>query len=99
MGEWNRDIPWRQGHLLDSGTIKALGVCNLQSPEKTAVIVVSHDCDLVQSIESEPNVEVIVGRFLAEKANGNFTYSKNARKLHLEILRADQTVVLELVST
>ena len=98
MGEWKRDIPWRQGHLLDSDTIRALGMCNFQSPEKTAVIVVSHDCDLVQSIESEPNVEVIVGR-LAEKADGNFTYSKNARKLHLEISQGNQVVVLELVST
>lgn len=99
MSDWNREILWRQGHLLDSGTIKALGISDSESPEKTAVIIVSHDCDLVQSIQREPHVEVIVGRLFPGKPDGNFTYSKNARKLHLEILQGNQTAVLELIST
>jgi hypothetical protein len=99
MSDWNRETPWRQGHLLDDDTVKALALSDSRSPNKTAGVVISHDCDLVQSIEREPYVEVIVGRFLGENANGNFTHAKNARKLHLERSSGSQPVTLELVAT
>jgi len=99
MSGWNRATPWRQGHLLDDDTVKALALSNSESPDKTAVMVISHDCDLAQPIEREPYVEVIVGRFLEEKANGNFTHAKNIRKLHLEQSSSSESLTVELVAT
>lgn len=83
MAEWNRDTPWRQGHLLGSDAIAALGLGHPIEPERTLVVVVSHDCDLAQAPEGEPLIEVIVGRQMMDK-DGNSTHAKNARKLHVE---------------
>ena len=82
MTEWNRDTPWRQGHLLDDDAIDALGLRHPAHPEQTVVAVATHDCDLAQDPEWEPRVEVVVG-CMADK-DGNCTHAKNARKLHVE---------------
>jgi len=99
MSDWNRETAWRQGHLLDDDTIKTLSLSNSQLQDRTAVVVISHDCDLVQSVQSEPDVEIIVGRFLDKAADGNFTHAKNARRLHLERSSGGHPVTLELVAT
>lgn len=83
MAKWNRDTPWRQGHLLDSDAVAALGLRHAVEPEQTLVIVASHDCDLTQHPDGEPKVEVLVGRLLAEK-DGTYANAKSARKLHIE---------------
>ena len=82
MAEWSRDTPWRQGHLLGKDSIEALGLHDAVAPDKTLVIVASHDCDLAQDPDAEPVVEVVVGRLLTDK-DGNCTHAKNARKLHV----------------
>ena len=87
MAEWNRDTPWRQGHLLGDDALEALGLHHAVAPDKTLVIVASHDCDLAQAPEGEPVVEVVVGRLVTEK-DGNCTHAKNARKLHVEFAGA-----------
>ena len=83
MAEWNRETPWRQGHLLGNDAIDALGLRHNIAPEQTLVIVATHDCDLAQAFEGEPRIEVLVGRPTVEK-DGNCTHAKNARKLHVE---------------
>ena len=83
MVEWNRDTPWRQGHLLGSDAIAAFGLHHALEPEKTFVIVASHDCDLAQAPEGEPLIEVVIGRLVTER-DGNCTHAKNARRLHVE---------------
>lgn len=83
MGEWNRDTPWRQGNLLGSDAVAALGLLHAVEPDRTLVIVASHDCDLTQHPDGEPVVEVVVGRLLADK-EGNYVHAKSARKLHVE---------------
>lgn len=83
MAEWNRDTPWRQGHLLCSSATDALGLRHAIAPEQTIAIVASHDCDLAQSPEGEPHLEVVVGRRIGGK-DGNCTHAKSARKLHIE---------------
>jgi len=80
--EWNRDTPWRQGHLLNDDAIDALGLRHPVYPEQTVVAVATHDCDLAQDPEWEPRVEVVIG-CTADK-DGNCTHAKNARKLHVE---------------
>lgn len=85
MAEWNRDTPWRQGHLLGSEAVAAFKLSHTVEPEQTLVIVASHDCDLTQDPGGEPVVEVIVGRLLADK-DGTYAHAKSARKLHVEFV-------------
>ncbi len=87
MAEWNRDTPWRQGHLLGNDAIEALGLHHAVASDETLVIVASHDCDLSQGPERERVVEVVVGRLVTDK-DGNCTHAKNARKLHVEFVGA-----------
>ena len=83
MTEWGRDTPWRQGHLLTSETCKTLGLCHRDYPDRTLVVIATHDCDLAQLPEFEPIIEVIVGKII-EKFDGNLTHAKNSRRLHIE---------------
>lgn len=87
MAEWNRETQWRQGYLLDSDAIAALGLRHAEEAAQTIVIVASHDCDLAQAPEGEPVIELVVGRLIADK-DGNCTHAKNARKLHVEFVGA-----------
>lgn len=98
MADWDRNTPWRQGHLLKPETIKVLGIQHPEAPDATAVVVISHDCDLAQTCTNEPNVEILVGRFI-KKSDGNYTHSKNLRKLHLPYVCSEQQVVVELLAT
>lgn len=98
MSEWNRDIPWRQGHLLDRKAIEALGITIPGVHiEQYAVVVASHDCDLAQAPDAEPLVEVVVGR-VTEHSDGNFTYAKTARKLHVQF-RGETDFWAEITAT
>lgn len=83
MAEWTRNTPWRQGHLLPDEAIKTIGLPHPESPNDTVVIVATHDCDLAQDSDKEPNVEVIIGRRIL-KLDGNFTHAKTSRTLHIE---------------
>jgi hypothetical protein len=90
-----RSVPWRQGHFLPDGALQSFGVT--ESADRLA-IVVSHDCDIVQTPSVEPNVEIVIGRSI-ESPDGNFTHSKNPRKLHLVCTAGTQRSVVELVAT
>jgi hypothetical protein len=81
VAEWGRDTLWRQGHLLPSEANDVLGLRRADALDATFVVVATHDCDLAQSADTEPSVEVVVGR--AIEKDGNCTHAKNARKLHL----------------
>ena len=83
MAVWNRDTPWRQGHVLTNESSVALGVVRAEDAKTALTVVISHDCDLAQSPETEPTVEIIVAKRL-QAADGNFTHAKNSRRLHLE---------------
>jgi hypothetical protein len=83
MADWNRDTPWRQGHVLTNESSVALGVVRAEDAGTALAIVISHDSDLAQSPEMEPTVEIIVAKRV-QAADGNFTHAKNSRRLHLE---------------
>lgn len=88
MAEWNRNTPWRQGHLLSQDAITTLGLRHAARSEQTVVIVASHDCDLAQAPEGEPKIEIVIGCLVTDK-DGNCTHAKNARKLHVEFVGGD----------
>jgi len=96
--EWDRRSPWRQGHVLTTETIATLRLVPGTDPTLPVVIVVSHDCDLAQDPNSEPAVEVIIGRRV-NTADGNFTHGKNPRRLHLSAVEAGGAICVELTAT
>jgi hypothetical protein len=83
MVTWDRHTPWRQGHALTNESSLALGALRAEDAGSSVAVVISHDCDLAQSPETEPSVEIIVAKRI-DAANGNFTHAKNSRRLHLE---------------
>lgn len=95
MADWNRDTPWRQGHVLTNESIVALGVVRAEDVGTALAIVISHDCDLAQEPETEESVEIIVANRI-DVANGNFTHAKNSRKLHLECSIDGATTYLDM---
>src|SRR5450759_4879601 len=98
--KWDCDTPWRQGHVLSYEDAVALNLINPDATEKTLVVLISHDCDLAHDIAREQYVEVIVARQIEnEKLNGNYTYAKNVRKLHLEFRYQEGIVIAELQAT
>ena len=69
---WTRETPWRQGAILPSDAVQALGLQGKGSTDHAlCVMVISHDCDLANdNLDQEPNVEVIVGLFNMIKGEG-----------------------------
>lgn len=103
LAKWTRDTLWRQGAVLPSVAVQALGLSPQDTPDTTCVVVISHDCDLANDdLQIEPVVEIIIGcRML--KADGNYTLAKAPRTLHLEILRKgadnEEAITVELSAT
>lgn len=82
MAEWARETLWRQGHVLFDDARKALDLAHPESPERTFVVVISHDCDLAADPDREPFVEIVTGRVIDEiKAD---SHAKSARRLQIE---------------
>ncbi|MGL6241683.1 hypothetical protein [Pseudomonas sp.] len=99
MASWSRNTLWRQGQLLQQETAQLLGLISTESPDRTAVVVISHDCDLAQLPGAEPFVEVIIGRFVDLPADGSYTNCKNLRRLQIECSSGKSPQLLELETT
>jgi hypothetical protein len=97
MAAWGRGTPWRQGHVLPDDAAKAAGLL-ADVPGGAVAVVVSHDCDLAQDPSVEPVAEVIVGRRIAT-ADGNYTYAKNARRLHLTFNGGTELLTADIVAS
>jgi len=99
LKQWTRDTLWRQGRVLGADAAAALNLKNSIDEAATLVVVIGHGCDLAnENLDAEPNVEVIVGR-VVPAANGNFSWGKAPRTLHLSMMRGHVPVIAELVST
>lgn len=94
MAVWGRDTPWRQGQVLSEDTARVVRPFQ-QTPSDVLAIVVSHDCDLAQDPSIEPMVEVIIGRRVVT-VDGNFTFAKNARRLHLTFSGGAEHITVDL---
>ena len=84
MAQWDRDTKWRQGAFLSAECISALGLSGVSAAEGVVAVVITHDCDLAQSAEIEPNVEILLGHEVPGGAEGNYTYGKNVRRIHAQ---------------
>jgi hypothetical protein len=97
MATWDDSAPWRQGHVLPVEATVDLAIIDPIMPQMTVAIVISHDCDLAQPPESEPFVEIIVGRYL-DSIDGNFTHAKSTRFLHLTATAGAEKRIIEIAS-
>jgi hypothetical protein len=95
MVEWARDTPWRQGNVLPADATMALVIASADQLNDMVAVVVSHDCDLAQSPDIEPDVEIIVGRRLTA-VDGNYSHAKNARRLHILFSAGNEGSAAEL---
>jgi len=98
MPDWTPATPWRQGHVIPLDAAAALDL-TAQYGNDTRAVVIGHDCDLVVSdLETEPDVEIIIGR-VVPKADGNFAWGKSPRTLHLAVTIDGAESTIELVAT
>src|SRR6266700_6256699 len=97
MAEARNDISWQQGFVLRAESAVSLGLIDSAAGNDRVVLLVSHDCDLVESSEIEPNCEIIVGRKI-EKGDGTFAGAKNPRCLHLPFSAGEMRMTAEFLA-
>lgn len=94
---WSRNPSWRQGSVLLKQDFQRVGL--EQPSDIDLAIAISHDCDIANDrLDVEPTVEFIFARIL-DSQNGNYTYGKNPRILHLGYTCGDQTIFCELLAS
>lgn len=97
MQDWNRETPWRQGFFLGKDAILALKLPDKENLKNAVVIIATHDCDLTQLPDVEPMLEVVIG-CIVDTPDGNFTHTKNPRKLHIELKNENSIVFAEFLA-
>jgi hypothetical protein len=91
---WSRNTSWRQGSVLAQKDFQVVDSINVSDID--LAIAISHDCDIANDdLDVEPAVEFIFARIL-EQHDGNYTYGKNPRILHLDYKHNGQTIWVEL---
>ncbi len=98
MADWDRGVPWRQGHFITAEDAVELKLIVSENSGRNIPIIISHDCDIAKIPDIEPQVEIIVGTRIAA-VDGNYTHSKNPRKLHLSVRDRDGDFGLQLLAT
>jgi hypothetical protein len=98
MATWTRNAPWRQGHILEDSLARDLQLFCDEDADATAVVVISHDCDIAADVDLEPAIELLVGKYV-EIATGDYANTKNVRRLHLQYDCGALTKTIELRST
>lgn len=94
---WSRNTIWRQGSVLTQKDFPAIGLAN--ESDVDLAIAISHDCDIANdNLDIEPAVEFIFARVLDQR-DGNYTYGKNPRTLHLDYTHDEKPIILELLAS
>lgn len=88
---FGRNTHWRQGQILCNEGAERIEA-DIDHHEACFVIV-SHDCDLSSADDTEPVVEVIRAVRI-DRLDGNFTYAKNPRKLHVQCATSGECFAL-----
>lgn len=88
-----QNLGWRQGSVFTLQASTPVVIANRERisvpqfmiPDDARLILVSHDCDIVHPGPHEPRVEVCPAVRLNGALNGNFTGTRNPRRLHIEL--------------
>jgi hypothetical protein len=95
MAEHRNDTLWQQGFILNKSSSDKLGLLHPYAKDETIVVLVSHDCDLLEDSETDPNCEVIIGRRIVA-IDGLYANAKNPRRLHLRFSGGTEQILVEL---
>ncbi|QWG15126.1 hypothetical protein KMZ29_10950 [Bradyrhizobium sediminis] len=98
MQETRIDTPWEQGLLLSVSSAEKLGLLHPETREDTVAILVSHDCDVLESAANEPFCEILIGRKI-EAINGLYANGKSPRRLHLNFSAGPTALLAEFFAT
>jgi hypothetical protein len=98
MAEGRSETLWQQGFVLNPDSATKLGLTHPDPRSETMVVLVTHDCDLVEAPQVEPECEIIVGRKI-KAVDGRFTKARNPRLLHLSFSGGAERIVVELLAT
>jgi hypothetical protein len=94
---WSRNTLWRQGSVLTRKDFESLGLADTDDAD--LAVAISHDCDIANDdLDAESSVEFIFGRILAQQ-DGNYTYGKNPRTLHIAYMYDGKLVSFELIAS
>jgi hypothetical protein len=88
-----QNLGWRQGSVFTLQASAPVVVANRERisvpqfniPDGARLILVSHDCDIVHPGPHEPRIEVCPAVRLNGALSGNFTGTRNPRRLHIEL--------------
>lgn len=80
MRSWMEEKGWLQGRIIHGNDLNYIRELGYQLGEDAVLIAASQSCDIANT--SDPYIEFSVGKILSE-VNGNFTFNKNPRRLHL----------------
>lgn len=89
---------WRQGQLFRQSDARALAeTVGLSIAENALLVLVSHDCDIVHSGDSEPYVYACVAEPISgEQPDGSRCHGKNSRFLQLPVLVGKDVAYYEI---
>lgn len=86
-------MPWKQGSIIHLSDLQAL---DQALPDNCmGGLVITHDCDLANTIETEPQVEYLPFT-MPDTTDGNLTNAKNPRTLQLELLQDGNKCCIQL---
>lgn len=88
---------WRQGDIVPSAARSAVrSEIDVELSDDDCCIIASQSCDvLCPDFAVEPAVELVIARPIAGEANGNYTFSKNARRLHIPVMVNNEARIYE----
>lgn len=94
---WSRNTTWRQGGILSQKDFELVGLGDIS--DANLAMAISHDCDIANDkLDVEPDVEFVSASVINEY-NGNYTYGKNPRTLHLDYQYNGQIIWIELIAS
>jgi hypothetical protein len=88
-----QELGWRQGSVFTLAAStpiirehrERIAVHDFIIPDNARLILASHDCDIVHQDLHEPRVEVCPAVRVDGALSGNYTGTRNARRLHLQM--------------
>lgn len=90
---------WRQGAILPAASHAAIQI-DLSLNDSDCCIVASQSCDILcEDFTAEPYVDLVIARPISGSANGNYTFAKNARRLHLDVTVKGDVGVYEALAS
>lgn len=97
MQETRIDTAWEQGCVLSASSAVKLGLLAPDAGDAIAILV-SHDCDVLETAAVEPVCEVIIGRKIGT-VDGHYTNGKSPRRLHLTFSAGATSVAGDFLAT